>query len=183
MVEDETPGEAGENLPAGWYDDPEMVDTVRYFDGEFWTDQVAPARTHRDEDEDDAEQVGAGAAAAGVKKADPAAQVAGIGCLVVLGIFAVLMAWGMASGDDEDDATDKYGAQNVCEQFIEDRLKAPSTADFHHDSATAAGDVWTVSGAVDSENGFGAMIRSDYVCQVRATDNDGNWRLVDLQVE
>lgn len=183
MAEDETPDPAGENPPPGWYDDPDMVDTVRYFDGEFWTDKVAPASSHRVDEGDVEQQAGADAAGEGAKKVDPAAQVAGIGCLVVLGIFAALMFWGMASGDDEDDAPTKYGAQNVCEQFIEDRLKAPSTADFNHDSASNVGDVWVVVGSVDSENGFGAMIRSDYVCKVRATDTDGNWRLIDLQVE
>jgi len=29
--------------PAGSYSDPEMVDTVRYWDGEKWTDRWAPA--------------------------------------------------------------------------------------------------------------------------------------------
>lgn len=28
--------------PPGWYPDPHMPDTVRYFDGHTWTDHVAP---------------------------------------------------------------------------------------------------------------------------------------------
>jgi Protein of unknown function (DUF2510) len=28
--------------PAGWYPDPEQVETQRYWDGEKWTDQRAP---------------------------------------------------------------------------------------------------------------------------------------------
>lgn len=28
---------------AGWYPHPVMADTLRYWDGEKWTDQVAPA--------------------------------------------------------------------------------------------------------------------------------------------
>ncbi len=30
---------------AGWYPDPIQVDTVRYFDGQDWTEQTAPAAT------------------------------------------------------------------------------------------------------------------------------------------
>ena len=45
----DTTGETGQtgqprpSAPAGWYPDPEMADTDRYFDGESWTDDVAPA--------------------------------------------------------------------------------------------------------------------------------------------
>lgn len=28
--------------PAGWYKHPSMVDTQRYWDGEAWTDKIAP---------------------------------------------------------------------------------------------------------------------------------------------
>jgi len=31
-------------LPPGWYSDPEQVETQRYWDGQNWTDQRAPAR-------------------------------------------------------------------------------------------------------------------------------------------
>ena len=30
-------------MSAGWYPDPLQAETVRYFDGEAWTDQTAPA--------------------------------------------------------------------------------------------------------------------------------------------
>src|SRR5690349_5833156 len=28
--------------PAGWYQDPAMADTLRYWDGQTWTDHIAP---------------------------------------------------------------------------------------------------------------------------------------------
>lgn len=37
--------EAGGTAAAGWYPDPEQVQTVRFWDGEKWTEQRAPA-TH-----------------------------------------------------------------------------------------------------------------------------------------
>lgn len=49
---------------------------------------------------------------------------------------------------------------------VKDRLKAPSTADFSNcpDATTTfkAGDTTYVTGYVDSENGFGAKLRSRY---------------------
>lgn len=36
MSEQSTP------TPPGWYADPQMANTQRYWDGERWTDQVAP---------------------------------------------------------------------------------------------------------------------------------------------
>jgi hypothetical protein len=34
-----------EQQPAGWYAHPSMVGTQRYWDGEEWTDHIAPAAT------------------------------------------------------------------------------------------------------------------------------------------
>lgn len=39
------PGE--QPAAAGWYPDPEQVDTVRYWDGSAWTEQRAPTQTSR----------------------------------------------------------------------------------------------------------------------------------------
>jgi hypothetical protein len=33
--------------PAGWYADPEMVDTQRYWDGQQWTEHRAPGTPER----------------------------------------------------------------------------------------------------------------------------------------
>jgi hypothetical protein len=33
--------------PAGWYKHPSMADTRRYWDGQKWTDHIAPAETKR----------------------------------------------------------------------------------------------------------------------------------------
>lgn len=53
-----------------------------------------------------------------------------------------------------------------CRSLVEGRLKAPGSADFGTQSVTEAGDAAYISGSVDSENGFGATVRSDYRCQV-----------------
>ena len=78
----------------------------------------------------------------------------------------------------------RYIAHAACADFTRDRLRAPSTADFpEHDDrgVTVVHRVdgeWTVRSFVDSENGFGAKIRTAFVCTVSRNDN-GDWRLID----
>ena len=163
--------------PAGWYPDPTQPGTQRFWDGEQWTEQRAPAPAPAAPTP--AAQVpdeGAAKAAADKKAGERWAL------WIVVGIIAVCGAGALLSDDDDeaDDGGGEYGARGVCEQFVEDRLKAPSTADFSDVTATESAGVWTVRGAVDSENSFGAQIRNTYVCQVRHTGGE-NWRLVDLQ--
>lgn len=79
------------------------------------------------------------------------------------------------------DIGDDIGAQVVCRDFVEDRLKSPSSADFSDEqSKHVRGRVWSVTGSVDSENSFGAMIRNTYVCTVRYVGDD-RYRLQSLR--
>lgn len=120
---------------------------------------------------------------------------------ILLGVVAAVVVLGMFFGGDEDDpqgvaespasATeeaadeptdeelygDEYTAQVMCERFIEDRLKSPSTAEFEtEDRLLLPSKRWQIIGTVDSENSFGAMIRNDYGCQVKYKGDD-EWRL------
>jgi hypothetical protein len=70
----------------------------------------------------------------------------------------------------------------ACREFITQSLKAPKTAEFER---YASGKVSIVNADeyrayidVDAQNSFGAMIRSNFVCQVRK--EPGQWRLVSL---
>lgn len=45
-VQGMTDGEQAK-APAGWYAHPEMANTQRYWDGQAWTDQVAPMPEHK----------------------------------------------------------------------------------------------------------------------------------------
>jgi hypothetical protein len=66
---------------------------------------------------------------------------------------------------------DSFSAQVDCENFVRRLLKSPSTANFapHRELAITGSEMgpWTVHGYVDSQNSFGAMIRSNYVCTIR----------------
>jgi hypothetical protein len=56
---------------------------------------------------------------------------------------------------------------DLCEEAITNRLKAPATAEFSNFTKEELdGRLTAVRGTVDSENGFGAMIRSSFKCHV-----------------
>ncbi len=76
-------------------------------------------------------------------------------------------------------------AMTMCEQWIERRLKAPSTAKFSHvwdTSISGSNDgPYRIDGFVDAQNGFGAMIRTQYSCATQRLP-DGRWKLLDLNM-
>lgn len=83
-------------------------------------------------------------------------------------------------------------ATQMCHEYVRDRLRSPSTADFprSEQNVTAIGRrAYEISGTVDAQNGFGATVRNRFVCQIQHL-GDGDWRLVErnwnllsLQVE
>lgn len=81
---------------------------------------------------------------------------------------------------------DTIGAFAISQQFVKDRLKAPSTAEFpwySSESVTPLGEErYRVQSYVDSQNSFGAMIRTKYVAIVRKT-GDSNWSLESLAID
>jgi|GEM_PF-1122580 len=75
----------------------------------------------------------------------------------------------------------------MSQEFVKKRLKSPSTADFPNPyskdvnlKTEYAGDcahrVW---GYVDSQNGFGAMIRTTYSVEIKMNE-DESWSLLDI---
>jgi hypothetical protein len=135
---------AATTAPAGWYPHPTMAGTQRYWDGQKWTDHIAP--------------VGAPTAGSTAKAnwKRPVAVLAGIA--VFFG--GVWFFFGYNSGENK--------AIRACHDYVELRLKAPATAEFSGEFAVDAddGQGWEVHGVVDSENGFGAKVRNVYTCQV-----------------
>lgn len=78
------------------------------------------------------------------------------------------------------DPTNGYDAQVACKTYVLDRLKAPASAAFSGLAFTGANPTWTVTGAVDSQNSFGATIRSTFRCTVTARGDQ--WDLGSLSV-
>lgn len=74
----------------------------------------------------------------------------------------------------------------MAQRFVKDRLKAPSTADFPW-SATAVTPNGhcrhMVLGYVDAQNGFGAMIRSNWIVDLEYLPNVDKWQAHDVQIQ
>lgn len=79
-------------------------------------------------------------------------------------------------------ASVKYNAR----RYVELVLKAPSTAKFPYDSEFTAWqtadnkDVWEVTGYVDAQNDFGAMIRSHWYVKIHVVGDA--YQLVDIKI-
>lgn len=65
---------------------------------------------------------------------------------------------------------------DACQDAIRAKLKSPTSAEFsdvkvdHVDGSS----VYRIDGAIDSQNGFGAMVRGSYRCTM-STNSDGEW--------
>lgn len=79
---------------------------------------------------------------------------------ILVAACGVLMLAGCGDGNPEGNAI------TTCEDAVEARLKAPSTADFHSSASETKPGVWRVVGAVDAQNSFGAKIRTGFYCTV-----------------
>lgn len=111
------------------------------------------------------------------------------GILVVVGVFGLFMP-----GEDKPkpiaeesaDAPSKSEAWTMAKEFVEDRLKSPASADYggqvSSETVTQTGEnTFSVSAWVDSENAFGATIRTRFDCKLRYR-GDGNWRCEELAI-
>jgi hypothetical protein len=108
-------------------------------------------------------------------KRDPGVWVAAvvIGVLVVGG-YAKGGSFG-GGGDDEyvDSGATSAGAQDACQDRVKDLLKSPATAKFSDVAAVPQGaGTWRVTGSVDSENSFGALLRSSFSCMAESDDGE-----------
>ncbi len=94
--------------------------------------------------------------------------------MVVLGLLFIGLI-GMFFGDDTPDKVEpakaftEFGALYDSRTFVTRQLKAPATAKF--DDATANvkklnDTTFTIVSFVDSENSFGALLRSNYFCTI-----------------
>jgi hypothetical protein len=113
--------------------------------------------------------------------ATPTKPTAGYGLLVAVFACPALLLFGwiynLVTGDGSGSGPSSTLATAACRVLVEDRLVAPSTADFSNLSASeGSGDRWTVTGSVDAENRLGTPIRMDFTCVVEY--DGGDWRLV-----
>lgn len=81
---------------------------------------------------------------------------------------------------------DKVSACIVAEKFVKQSLKAPATAEFPPGTSecrtSQSGRKWTVNSYVDSQNGFGALIRTYYLAKMNYQPATDTYRLLDLRL-
>ncbi|GAB4007158.1 DUF2510 domain-containing protein [Nocardioides ultimimeridianus] len=77
---------SGDNAPAGWYPHPSMADTQRYWDGQQWTEHIAP------------QSGDAGTSAAPSKNVQNQLVIAGIVAVAAVGFIMSLQSASLLSG-------------------------------------------------------------------------------------
>ena len=95
------------------------------------------------------------------------------GVLAIIAVFAIGASINAANGQRAEPQS--YEAVIYCENAIKDRLKAPTTAEFS--SRATGSNPWTVTGTVDSENSFGAMVRAEFGCTVSISEDTHRTRV------
>ena len=96
----------------------------------------------------------------------------------------------LAQKKEDERCSNRAMAFVSSQEYVRARLKAPSTAKFPGSSDSNIkvqyiGDCkHQVYAFVDSQNGFGAMIRTQYYAEMQYISNSGNkWRLLDLKIQ
>ncbi len=108
------------------------------------------------------------------------------GCLIVI-FLAVVGAFWLFGGDQKepDLCRDGISAKVIAETFVRRRLKAPSTADFAGVSDAKMVEIscgtWRVVSYVDSQNSFGAKIRTHFAVTVEFLGKD-KWVLRSMKI-
>lgn len=111
-----------------------------------------------------------------------------IGCLcipyIVISVGIMLLCFYGCQEKPYVKGEDKIGAYTMAEHFVKKKLKSPKTAEFAGYSSSTVfhnGDgVYTVRSYVDSENSFGATIRTKFTAKVRE-NGDETWSLLSLE--
>ena len=99
---------------------------------------------------------------------------------IIGGLLVVLAIVGDNDSSSSSFDSDAWQAHAQCAEFTRARLKSPASADFpeYDDPGVTVrerGTVWVVRSFVDSQNGFGALVRTAFTCEM--TDLGAQWRL------
>lgn len=98
------------------------------------------------------------------------------GCLFFFLIPVIIIVAIYAFTPKDSSRSDGYLAELACEDAVKNQLRSPSTAKFDS-SHSGSGPSFSVTGSVDAENGFGAMVRAYYTCSVTVSGDEATARL------
>ena len=119
-----------------------------------------------------------------VQSVKPKQTCGSVAMFLFLGIGGIIALILLLSGGPSkpEPLTKSQSAWYTCRQFVEDRLKAPKTADFETYKENQVShvdyDEWKVNMNVDAENSFGAMLRSEFSCHLQ--DKGETWYLISI---
>lgn len=117
------------------------------------------------------------------------------GIIVFVVFFLIVVVMAVCSDDPDakveiapkDRRMDKVQAGMMAQEVIKKQLKSPSTADFVgllQDGVSNINDTtFLVVKQVDSENSFGAMLRTSFMCQVNYYPTTDTYRVTDIVYE
>lgn len=87
-------------------------------------------------------------------------------------LVSIPMLWFTFKNNGASSKPSVYQAQSACESTVTGILKSPSSADFGGWQRRENADgTFEISGYVDSQNSFGAMLRAQFSCSVDASGN------------
>ncbi len=102
-------------------------------------------------------------------------------CVIVFFVIAIA---NRKSPEEAANSADS-GAIVACRNYVRNQLKAPATADFESvldgiKTWNLGGGKYKVSSYVDSQNGFGAKVRTKFGCYAETTDGQ-NFTVTNLE--
>lgn len=109
-------------------------------------------------------------------------------CLVVVvGLVSILMLMVFISGSSQNRSFDgALVAMQYCESAVKQCLRSPGSADFQYGHASRVisldNDKYRLRSFVDSQNAFGAQMRTHFLCEVQGGDSFDDFRVVELTI-
>ncbi len=112
-------------------------------------------------------------------------KIAGFFLLAIIAfvIFKVCSSGGTESTTSWENEDHSAAAWVFTQTYVENNLKSPSTAKFpwgYSDYVQRNGTTYTINSYVDSQNSFGAMIRTKFSATVQETSKD-NFKMISFQ--
>lgn len=106
----------------------------------------------------------------------------------MLRLIAVVAALSTLAACEESDPCNEIGAFVASQELVERRLKSPSTAEFPRINAEGVRVAeleecrFMVKAYVDSQNGFGAQIRSVYLAELKYFRDGEYWEALSIDI-
>lgn len=109
--------------------------------------------------------------------------------IIIIGVVITVIASIFSSVNDNDKinntSVDEYDALVTAHSFVEDKLKAPATAEFPTIKNTVikkTENIWELSSYVDAQNSFGATIRTNWYVKMEYKLGNKTFYLIDINL-